>query len=163
MVITYSRVWINRVRLPILLVVGWAGTMNISLYPFAPENLVSRGGFGHPVPRQPAQSPHWSWIWCLLAGFLPISAAASISLFIPPYTVGSVPGLSGHGIAYRWRPLPRVRRHKASSPQGNSKKGCCLFRYHHGPINMRLSFPTPTIGMKWICWKYRRNRKAQSW
>ena len=41
---------INRVRLPILL----AGKMNISLSAFAPENLVSRDGFGNPVPRQPA-------------------------------------------------------------------------------------------------------------
>ena len=28
--------------------------MNISLSAFAPENLVSRDGFGGPVPRQPA-------------------------------------------------------------------------------------------------------------
>ena len=28
--------------------------MNISLFAFAPENLVSRDGFGSPVPRQPA-------------------------------------------------------------------------------------------------------------
>ena len=28
--------------------------MNISLSPFAPENLVSRGGFGRAVPRKPA-------------------------------------------------------------------------------------------------------------
>ena len=28
--------------------------MNFSLSPFAPENLVSRDGFGSPVPRQPA-------------------------------------------------------------------------------------------------------------
>ena len=28
--------------------------MNISLSPFAPENLVSRDEFGRPVPRQPA-------------------------------------------------------------------------------------------------------------
>ena len=28
--------------------------MNISPSPFAPENLVSRDGFGSPVPRQPA-------------------------------------------------------------------------------------------------------------
>ena len=28
--------------------------MNYSLSPFAPENLVSRDGFGSPVPRQPA-------------------------------------------------------------------------------------------------------------
>ena len=46
------RVWINRVRLPILLlVVSWVGKMSISLSPFAPENyLVSRGGFGRTVP-----------------------------------------------------------------------------------------------------------------
>ena len=30
--------------------------MDISLSPFAPENLVSRHGFGSPVPRQPAHS-----------------------------------------------------------------------------------------------------------
>ena len=30
---------------------------NISLSPFAPENLVSRDGFGSPFPRQPAH-PH---------------------------------------------------------------------------------------------------------
>ena len=28
--------------------------MNYSLSPFAPDNLVSRDGFGSPVPRQPA-------------------------------------------------------------------------------------------------------------
>ena len=30
------------------------GKMNIPLSPFTPENLVSRDGFGSPVPRQPA-------------------------------------------------------------------------------------------------------------
>ena len=45
---------INRVRLPILLVVSRTGKLNISLSPFAPENLVSRDGFGSPVLRQPA-------------------------------------------------------------------------------------------------------------
>ena len=30
------------------------GTLNISLSAFVPENLVSRDGFGSPVPRQPA-------------------------------------------------------------------------------------------------------------
>ena len=60
----------------------------------------------------------------------------------PPYAIGSVPSLSGHAIAYRWRSLPRVRRHRASSRRGSSSNGCCLFRYYHGPINVRLSFPT---------------------
>ena len=39
-------------------------------------------------------------------------------------------------IGYRWRSLPRVRRHRASNPQGSSRYGCCLFRHHHGPINV---------------------------
>ena len=53
-----------------------------------------------------------------LTGFLPSSAAASIYYFKPPYAIGSVPSLSGHAIAYRWRSLPRVRRHRASKRQG---------------------------------------------
>ena len=44
-----ARVRINRVRLPILLVV-----ISISLSPFAAGNLVTRDRFGSPVPRQPA-------------------------------------------------------------------------------------------------------------
>ena len=32
--------------------------MNFSLSPFAPENLVSRDGFGSPVQRQPAHVHH---------------------------------------------------------------------------------------------------------
>ena len=49
-----ARVWIDRVRLPTLHVASWTGKMNISLSAFAPENLVSREGFGSPVPHQPA-------------------------------------------------------------------------------------------------------------
>ena len=39
-----------------------------------------------------------------------------------PYAIGSVPSLSGHAIAYRWRSLPRVRQHRASKPQGSSER-----------------------------------------
>ena len=39
---------------------------------------------------------------------------------------------------------------RASSPRGSSNNGCCHFAGHHEPINVRLSFPTPTIGMKWL-------------
>ena len=58
MVITYSRVWINRVRLTILLVVSLTGKTNIPLSPYAPENLVSRDEFSRPVPRRPAYPPN---------------------------------------------------------------------------------------------------------
>ena len=54
MVTHVARVWIDRVRLPTLLVVSRTGKHNISLSAFAPENLVSRDGFGSPVPCQPA-------------------------------------------------------------------------------------------------------------
>ena len=40
----------------------------------------------------------------------------------PPYAIGSVPSLSGHATAYRGRSLPRVRRHRTSSPQGSSER-----------------------------------------
>ena len=42
--------------------------------------------------------------------------------------------------------MSRVRLRKASSPQGSSSNGCCLFRFHHGLILARLFFPTPIIG-----------------
>ena len=63
--------------------------------------------------------------------------------------------------AYRWRSLSRVCRHRASNPQGSFSNWCCHFAGHHGPINVRLSFPTSTIGMKWACWyKYLTSRRS---
>ena len=107
--------------------------------------------FPRPVPRQLAHSQHPGFTWYLLAGFLPISAAASIYLCKPPYViVGPVPSLSCHTVVCLLRSLPRVRRHRASSPHGSSSNGCCLFGGHHRLINVRVSFPTPTIGMKCI-------------
>ena len=43
-------------------------------------------------------------------------------LLKPPYAIGSVPSLSGYAFAYRWRSLPRVRRHRASKLQGSSER-----------------------------------------
>ena len=85
---------------------------------------------------------------------IPPAFYGGVHLFIPPTAIGSVPSLSGHAKAYRWRSLSRTRRHTASSPQGNSSYGYCLFRYHHGAINVHLSYPTPTILLlvcNWTC------------
>ena len=49
MVITYSRVWINRIRLTMLLAVSWTGKINIPLSSYVPENLVSRHGLFRPA------------------------------------------------------------------------------------------------------------------
>ena len=68
-----------------------------------------------------------------------------VHLFILPSAIASIPSLSGHAIAYPWLSLPRVHRLGTSRPQGSCRNGCCLFRCHHGPIKVRLSFPTPTI------------------
>ena len=53
--------------------------MNISLSAFAPENLVSRDGFGSPIPRQPAHHLH-TQAKSDIRRFLPSSAAAPIYL-----------------------------------------------------------------------------------
>ena len=58
---------------------------------------------------------------------IPPEFRGSVRLFLPaPHTIGSVPSLSSHAIAYRLRSLPRVRWRRASSPQGSSSNGCCL-------------------------------------
>ena len=51
-----------------------------------------------PRPASACSSPYSGSIWCSLTGFLPISAAASIYLFKPPYGIGSVPSLSGQAM-----------------------------------------------------------------
>ena len=117
-----ARVWINRVRLPILLVVSLTGKMNISLSAFAPENLVSRDGFGSPVPRQPAHLHTQAKSGASLRNSSQVPRRRPFIYFKAPYAIGPVPSLSGYAIAYRWRSLPRVRRHRASEPQGSSER-----------------------------------------
>ena len=118
MVITYSRVWINQVRLPILLVVSGTGKMHIPLSPCVPENLVSRDGFSRPVPRQPAHLHTQAESGAYLRDSSRVPRRRPFMK--PPYAIGSVPSLSGHANAYR--SLPRVRRHRASKPQGRSER-----------------------------------------
>ena len=121
MVITYySRVWINRVRLSILLVVSLTRKMNIPLSPYVPENLVSRDGFSRPVPRQPAHLHTQAGAGAYLRDSSRVPRGRPFMK--PPYDIGSVLNLSGHANAYRWRSLPRVRRHRASKPQGSVER-----------------------------------------
>ena len=94
---------------------------NIPLSLCVPENLVSRDGFSRPVPpRQPAHLDTQAESGAYLRDS---SRVPRRRLFMkPPYAIGSVPSLSGHAIAYRWRSLPRVRWHRASKPQGSSER-----------------------------------------
>ena len=94
--------------------------MNIPLSPCVPENLVSRDGFSRPVPRQPAHLHSQAESRAYLRDSSRVPRRRP--LMKPPYAIGSVPSLSGHAIAYRWRSLPRVRWHRASKPQGSSER-----------------------------------------
>ena len=138
-----AREWINPVRKPILLA---RGQLNRENEYFA---VRLRNWFRERVqqsrPASACSSPYSGRIWCLLTGFLPSPAAASICLFKPPYAIGSVPSLSGRAIAYRWRSLPRVRRHRTSKPQGSSKRVLPWQVTMDQLINMRLSFPHPVL------------------
>ena len=96
--------------------------MNISLSAFAPENLVSRDGFGSPVPRQPAHLHPQAESGAYLRDSSRVPRRRPCINLKPPYAIGSIPSLSGHALAYRWRSLPRVRRHRASKPQGSSER-----------------------------------------
>ena len=122
MVTHIAKIWINRVRLPTLLLVSWTGEMNISLSAFVAEHLVSRDGFGSPALRQPVHLRTQAESGAYLRDSSRVPRRRPFIHFRPPYAIGSVPGLSGHAIAYRWRSLPRVRRHRASKPQGSSKR-----------------------------------------
>ena len=94
--------------------------MYIPLSPYVPENLVSRDGFGSPVLRQPAHLHTQAESGAYLRDSSRVPWRRPFMK--PPYAIGSVPSLSGHAIAYRWRPLPRVRRHRASKPHGSSER-----------------------------------------
>ena len=94
--------------------------MNIPLSPCVPDNLVSRDGFSRPVPRQPAHLHIQAEFGAYLRDSPRVPRRRPFMK--PPYAIGSVPSLSGHAIAYGWRSLPRVRRHRASKPQGSSER-----------------------------------------
>ena len=126
-VITYSRVWIKRVRLPILLVVNCTGRNNISLSPYVPENLVSRDGFSRPVPRQPAHLHTQAESGAYLRDYSRVLRRRPFIYFKPPSAIGPVPSLSGHAIAYRWRSLPRVAGTGPLNPKVVPNE-CCLGR-----------------------------------
>ena len=95
---------------------------NISLFAFAPENLVSRDGFGNPVPRQPAHLHTHAESGAYLRDSSRVPRRRPFIYLKSPYAIGSVPSLSGHANAYRWRSLLRVRRHRVGKPQGSPER-----------------------------------------
>ena len=89
---------------------------------FAPESSVSRDGFDSPVPHQPAHLHTQAESGAYLRDSSRVPRRRPYINIKPPYAIGSVPSKSGHAIAYRWRSLPRIRRHRASIPQGSFER-----------------------------------------
>ena len=69
-------------------------------------------------PSRPASAGSFSTLRLnlVLTRGIPPDFRGGVHLFTTSYAIGSAPSLSGHAIAYRWRSLPRVCQHWASSP-----------------------------------------------
>ena len=77
---------------------------------------------------------------------IPPEFRGGVHILLPaPHTIGSVPSLSDHAIAYRLRSLPRVRWHRASSPQGSSSDWCCLCITTDQMLLCSSLFPHPLL------------------
>ena len=94
-VITYSKVWINRARWSILLVVGWAGKIHNFLSPFQSEKLASDKSLAVSsrvsmlILHTQAESGGF------LTGFLLPFDGGVVRLFIPPTAIEVSPEFIG--------------------------------------------------------------------
>ena len=75
--------------------------MDISLSAFVPENLVSRDGFGSPVPRQPAHLHTQAESGAYSRDSSRVPRRRPFIHLKPPYAIGLVPSLSGLAIGCR--------------------------------------------------------------
>ena len=90
--------------------------------PIRDENITRLGLSERPVPRQPAHLHTQTESGAYLRDFYRVRRRRLNIYLKPPYAIGSVPSLSGHAVAYRWRSLPRIRRHRAGKHQGSSER-----------------------------------------
>ena len=98
MVSTFCTIWINRVRLSILLVVSLTGKMCFSLSsPLAPD----KPRFARSAPRQPAQI--CSLIPVVLTHAIPLACRDSVNIYIYIYIIQS-----GQSRVYRVTQLLRT-------------------------------------------------------
>ena len=139
MVSTFSRIRLNRVWLP-------KREIHVLLSPFAPENWSRETISAVPSRVSPlVLHTHAEFGPCSWAPVFPPRRRSSIL----STAIELFPTLSCHVIAYRWRLLTRVCRHRAVSPQGSSSNGCCLFTKPRGSILRAPLFPHPLLVLQW--------------
>ena len=143
MVIHIARVWINRVRFPILLVS--IGKISISPFSFAPDNLVSRDGFGSPVPRQSAHLHTQAETGAYIRDSSRVPRPRPFMNLKPPYDIGfqsrvyRVRQLRTGGVYCQKFAGTGPVNLKVVSNESASVAG------HHRPLNVRLSFLHPLL------------------
>ena len=116
-----ARVRINRVSLPALLVVSSTGKMFFSC--LGSRLRIWSREMGSAVPSRVSLLISILRLNLVLTYGIPPEFRDGVHLFIkPPYVIRSVPNLLGHAIECRWHSLPRIRRHRASKPQGSFKR-----------------------------------------
>ena len=118
MVARVARVWINRVC-------TWSAEQGKSIFPCPRSRLrIWSRETGSVVPSRVSLFTSILRLNLVFTYGIPPELRGGVHLFIlkPPYATGSVSSLTGHAITYRWRSLPRVRRHGASKPLGTSER-----------------------------------------
>ena len=125
------------------------GENQYSPSPYVPNNLVSRDGFSRPVPRQSAHLHTQAESGAYSRDFSRFPRRRP-TIYLNRHTP------SGQSRIYRVTQLRTNGGHCRESADTGPvvlkvvfSNGCCHFSDHHGPTYVRLSFPTPTIGMKW--------------
>ena len=118
---TLSRVWINRVWLP--MPYSWSAEQGKCFFPCLRSRLR--------ICFRETGSAVQSRVSPLVLHTHAESGAyqrdfSRFPRWRPPITaIRQIPSLSGHALAYQWRSLLRGHRYTAN-PQGNSSNGCCL-------------------------------------
>ena len=125
--------------------------MKTFLSPLAPENLVSRDGFGRPVPRHPARFSTLR-LNLVLAHGIPPDPRGDVHLSIPPTAIGPVP-IRVYRVTQMRTDGVYCRESVGTGPVVLKvvPVTSAALAGHLGPINVRVSFLTPTIGLKWAC------------
>ena len=119
--------------------------MNVPLSPYVPENLVSRDGFSRPIPRQLAHLHTQAGSGAYSRDSSRVPRRRPV-LYLNRHTP------LGQSRVYRVTQLRTNGVHcRESAGTGplvlkvvSSSNRCCHFAGHHGSMNVRLSFPTPT-------------------
>ena len=116
-----KKIEVTNVQVPMLLVVSSTRKMNFPCTRSRLRTWSREAGCGSPVQRQPAYLHTKVESGAYLRDSSRVLRRVHFMIF-PLYGIGTVPSVTGHAITYRWRSLPRVRRHWARKAQDSSKR-----------------------------------------